>query len=76
MMVWAWPLGPPGETIGSTLASKIGFAHGRRKKAFVLVAARRAKRVTEASMIRNPAEKEKKERKAPTARRDESWLYA
>jgi hypothetical protein len=33
MIVCPWPLGFPGDTIGSTLAFIIGFEHGRRQKA-------------------------------------------
>jgi hypothetical protein len=33
MMVCPWLLGFPGDTIGSTLASKTGFSHGSRQNA-------------------------------------------
>ena len=33
IMVWAWPLGLPGETIGSTRESRTDLVHGIRQKA-------------------------------------------
>lgn len=33
IMECIWPLAPPGSTIGSTRASRTGWAHGKRQKA-------------------------------------------
>ena len=50
MMVWTWGLTFPGLTIGSILASMIGFPHGKRQKAFALEARRNAAVDKEPSM--------------------------